>query len=111
MCFGLLQCAHLLLPVGQGLSFHFVHLTIQEFLAALHLVTLPNKEKLRFALEHANQARFSMVWRFAFGLGCKKNITYSKKVIYLDEEVYVVRHLLLAGNELQLCHYALESIY
>ena len=47
LCFGLLQCARSLLPVGQGLSFHFVHLTIQEFLAALHLVTLPNEEKLK----------------------------------------------------------------
>ena len=47
LCFGLLQCARTLLPVGQGLSFHFVHLTIQEFLAALHLVTLSSEEKLK----------------------------------------------------------------
>ena len=47
LCLGLLQSARSLLPIGQGLSFHFVHLTIQEFLAALHLVTLPNEEKLR----------------------------------------------------------------
>ncbi len=34
LCFGLLQSARSLLPVGHGLSFHFAHLTIQEFLAA-----------------------------------------------------------------------------
>ena len=53
LCLGLLQCARSLLPVGQGLSFHFVYLTVQEFLAALHLVTLPNEEKLEACKNHA----------------------------------------------------------
>ncbi len=65
-CFGLLLSARSLLPVGHGLSFHFAHLTIQEFLAALHLATLPNEEKLKVIEAHAD--RFDMVWRFKFGL-------------------------------------------
>ena len=87
LCLGLLQCAQSLLPVGQGLSFHFVHLTIQEFLAALHLVTLPNQEKLKVCEAHARNDRFAMVWRFVFGLGCKKEKSYSRKVICLNDEV------------------------
>ena len=87
LCLGLLQCARSLLPVGQGLSFHFVHLTIQEFLAALHLVTLPNEEKLKVCVAYAWSSRFAMVWRFVFGLGCKKGRSYSRKVVRLNDEV------------------------
>ena len=37
-CFGLLQCSVSSLEVGCGKSFHFLHLTFQEYLAALFLV-------------------------------------------------------------------------
>ena len=87
LCLGLLQCARSLLPVGQGLSFHFVHLTIQEFLAALHLVTLPNEEKLKVCEANAINDRFAMVWRFVFGLGWSKERSYSRKVVCLNNEV------------------------
>jgi hypothetical protein len=35
-CFGLLQSAE---SIGFGISFHFLHLTFQEYLAALHLAS------------------------------------------------------------------------
>ena len=120
LCLGLLQCARSLLPVGQGLSFHFVHLTIQEFLAALHLVTLPNEEKLKVCRAHARSSRFGMVWRFVFGLGCKKERSYSRKVVCLNDEV--VDQFLSKDNDyediltqkqenrrLMLCHCSMES--
>ena len=115
LCFGLLQCARSLLPVGQGLSFHFVHLTIQEFLAALHLVTLPSGEKLKVCEAHAESNRFAMVWRFVFGLACQEEGSYSRKVICLDDEV-VGRFLstnsdgLLSHVPLMFCHCSLESM-
>ena len=87
LCFGLLQSARSLLPVGQGLSFHFVHLTIQEFLAALHLVTLSSEEKFKVCEACSKSNRFAMVWRFVFGLGCQEEGSYSRKVICLDDEV------------------------
>ena len=114
LCLGLLQCARSLLPVGHGLSFHFVHLTIQEFLAALHLVTLPNEEKLKVCEAHARNDRFAMVWRFVFGLGCKKKISYSRKVVCLNDEV-VNQFLILSKlsdtkmQTLMLCHCSMES--
>ena len=114
LCLGLLQCARSLLPVGQGLSFHFVHLTIQEFLAALHLVTLPNEEKLKVCIAHARSDRFIMVWRFVFGLGCKKERRYSRKVVCLNDEVvdqfftYII-HKAQMNRSLMLCHCSMES--
>ena len=117
LCLGLLQCARSLLPVGQGLSFHFVHLTIQEFLAALHLVTLPNEEKLKVCEAHAVSCRFDMVWRFVFGLGCNKERSYSRKVVCLNDEVVdqffsINRDFLdedSMDRRLMLCHCSMES--
>ena len=110
LCLGLLQCARSLLPVGQGLSFHFVHLTIQEFLAALHLVTLPNVEKLKVCRAHARSSRFAMVWRFVFGLGCKKERSYSRKVVHLNDEVVdQFFNNYSTSNMLMFCHCSMES--
>ena len=72
LCFGLLQSARSILPVGHGLSFHFLHLTFQEYLAALHLVTLPTEEQLEVVSSNGESSRFAVVWRFYFGLGSKK---------------------------------------
>ena len=114
LCFGLLQSAQSLLPVGQGLSFHFVHLTIQEFLAALHLVTLPNEAKLKVWEAHVESVRFAMVWRFVFGLGCQKEGSYSRKVVCLDDEVVdqflMTKCDIFSHVQLMLCHCALESL-
>ena len=87
LCLGLLQCARSLLPVGQGLSFHFVHLTIQEFLRCPPSCYSPNEEKLKVYEANAINDRFAMVWRFVFGLGCKKEKSYSRKVVCLNNEV------------------------
>ena len=112
LCLGLLQCARSLLPVGQGLSFHFVHLTIQEFLAALHLVTLPKEEKLKVFEAHAWSSRFAMVWKFVFGLGCKKERSYSRKVVCLNDEVVdqFYDNCNSTGRRLMFCHCSMESL-
>ncbi len=120
-CFGLLQSARSLLPVGQGLSFHFAHLTIQEFLVALHLATLPNQEKLKVVKANAGSERFGMVWRFVFGLASKYNGSHSDKVISLDDGL-MDQFLVAKGGGLMpqfpfetnsvlaLCHVAFEAL-
>ncbi len=110
-CFGLLQSAQSLMPAGVNLSFHFIHLTIQEFLGALHLATLSNDRKLEFAKDHANSSQFDMMWRFVFGLGTKRMYSFGTSIVDLNIEVvqkvisdfYVVYHLK------KFCHLALES--
>ena len=123
LCFGLLQSAHSLLPVGHGLSFHFLHLTFQEYLAALYLVTLPTEEQLEVVRTHGKSSRFAMVWRFFFGLGSEKQGScigqVSRKVVCLDEKVVDTFLSLsansnssvfidIASNQLK-CHCALEA--
>ena len=112
MCFGLLQSARSLLHVGHSLSFHFLHLTFQEYLAALHLVTLPTEEQLEVVRTHGTSSRFAMVWRFYFGLGSEKQGNcigqVSTTVVCLDEKVVDV--LLSSAAKLLQCHCALESV-
>ena len=110
LCFGLLQSAQSLLPGGHGLSFHFAHLTIQEYLAALHLATLPNEEKLKVVEAHADSSRFDMVWRFMFGLASKHNVSRSDKVISLED---VLMDQFLVGkkfNKFALCRMSFETL-
>lgn len=77
-CFGLLQSADSVVETGCETSFHFLHLTIQEYLAALYLVkelsgvkladceTVIRELKLYKLYKHSG--RFSIVWRFLFGI-------------------------------------------
>ena len=70
LCFGLLQSAE---SVGFGMSFHFLHLTFQEYLAALHLARQSPDKQLDFFQLHKSggqfsQNRFIMMNRFFFGI-------------------------------------------
>ena len=66
--FGLLQSAQSLFAVGKGMSFHFLHLTFQEFLAALYLSRQPFETQVQVCNQYANILRFDMVIRFLFGI-------------------------------------------
>ena len=75
LCFGLLQSADSIIDMGHGLSFHFLHLTFQEYLAALHLVKmLVNRQSSEsdfpneFFKYHGIKERFAILSRFFFGI-------------------------------------------
>ena len=108
LCFGLLQSADL---VGFGMSFHFLHLTFQEYLAAMHLARqLPDKQ-LRFFQSHKSggrlsQNRFIMMNKFFFGINHFKISDVKADIIQQMFEC-------VAGEDipdiLSLCHCAFEG--
>ena len=113
--FGLLQSAHSHFPsqqnsltTGYGLSFHFAHLTIQEFLAALHIVTLSHEEKTKICNTYAGNDRFNMVWRFVFGLESEEE-KYSNKVVSLGDVLVDQVLFALRDQDILLCHCSFES--
>ena len=66
---GVLQSAESILESGYGVSFHFLHLTFQEYLAALHLARLPPDRICEVSkLLKGKRNRFGIVWRFFFGI-------------------------------------------
>ena len=50
------------------LSYHFIHLTLQEFLAAYHITQLPLHTQQQLIEEHVKVGHLSMVVKFYFGL-------------------------------------------
>ena len=116
LCFGLLQSSHSVLEDGCGVFLHFLHLTIQEYLAALHLVKqLPDKDAVHITppitMIKVKQIgkpysfmipnRFNVVWRFLFGIFFN--------VIKRSDHHVVQPHLECTHNDLVLCHCAFEA--
>jgi hypothetical protein len=70
LCFGLLQTANTILEVGYGISFHFLHLTFQEYLAALYIVK--QISELGSSPEHfvsiVGSSHHTVLCRFIFGI-------------------------------------------
>ena len=102
-CFGLLQSAESILIDGRGVSFHFLHLTFQEYLAALYLVRQPLDKQLQLCWSYAGSKRFDMVWRFFFGISftiCNQSDNSNVA------KVLIGYHTLYASN---LCHFAFEA--
>ena len=124
-CFGLLQSFEALLSggVGQGLSFNFLHLTIQEYLAALHLVRQSPDKQLEVCQSHVMSFRFEMVWRFYFGIGCNvelingTDLSVESKLTMTPEIVVSQKMLSSFARRMSihfrrtslLCHYSFES--
>ena len=109
LCFGLLQSVETVLETGHGVSFHFLHLTFQEFLASLYLSRQPPETQLEVFSTHCSESHFTLIWRFLFGIcynTTKLSVTKCdiKQVIHFvaDKGDYSVR-------KLSLCHCAFEA--
>ena len=105
LCFGLLQSVETILDVACVVSFHFLHLTFMEYLAALHL----SKHPLDGQLEFFEESHFSMVSRFFFGIffdssNCQPQNVDIKRVIKCVSGIDIYD-----SNELSLCHCAFEA--
>ena len=111
LCFGLLQSAETVLETGHGLSFHFLHLTFQEFLASLHLARQPPDKQLEVfrshPLEPDDPDHYNMVWRFFFGTCSEIERLDIKEAIHLRKEVYGIR--VSDYDYLSLCHCSFEA--
>ena len=103
LCFGLLQAAESILDVGRGVSFHFLHQTFQEYLAALYLTKQSQDEQLDFCRKHGKSDHISMLWRFYFGISFQSSQAVSVK---LQKALF---RELLYSRKLTICHCALES--
>ena len=67
---GLMQEVPQLYTEGIASSYHFIHLTLQEYLAAVHISQLPAHEQTRLFQEHVNSGHFKMTMKFL--AGCTK---------------------------------------
>ena len=96
--FGLLQSAEHLVSLGHNFSFHFIHLTFQEFLAAQYITTLPQGQQEEIYRKYHNDPHLYITWRFFFGLLGRKGLSSCLVSTFS-------RH----SSELQLSHCAFEA--
>ena len=90
---GLMQEVPQLYTEGRASSYHFIHLTLQEYLSAVHISQLPAHEQTRLFQEHVNSGHFKMTMRFLAGCTKLANIP-------LD---------ITMGNELNYFHFLFEA--
>lgn len=113
LCFGLLQYSKPILDTGYGMSFHFLHLTFQEYLAALHFVKQPFNCQFESSL--ATKSHFSMVLRFASGIFFKTNIVTYNVEAGIFADIVIQNSNTVISDEmtacLELCHCAFEADY
>ena len=106
LSFGLLQSAESILVDGRGVSFHFLHLTFQEYLAALYLMRQPTDKQLQLCQSYVESERFEMVWRFFFGINfaiCNQAINPDILKVLLD-----AYYDFGCDSSTLFCHYAFE---
>ena len=108
LCFGLLQSTE---SVGFGMSFHFLHLTFQEYLAAMHLARQSPDKQLEFFQSHKSRGqlffnRFIMMNKFFFGINHFEISDVSTNIIQQMFECVAGKNL---PDTLSLCHFAFEG--
>ena len=65
---GLMQKIPQLYTEGRDSSYHFIHLTLQEYLAAVHISQLPVHVQAILIREHLDNGHFKMTMRYFAGL-------------------------------------------
>ena len=71
---GLMQEVPQVYTRGKASSYHFTHLTLQEFLSAIHISQLPADDQTKLIQDHLGSGHFKMTLRFVAGLTKLANI-------------------------------------
>ena len=69
---------------GGGVSYNFLHLTVQEFFAAYHISHL-GRSRLEVFKQHGKDKRWNVVWRFVAGLTKFKHYEDHLEHVFTDE--------------------------
>ena len=80
---GLMQSVSQMYLRGVNMSHNFLHLTVQEFLAALHISNMSPEEQLKHFKRH-EEGRFRVVLRFLAGLTKLLNISIEQRRGFLE---------------------------
>ena len=75
---------------GGGVSYNFLHLTVQEFFAAYHISNL-SRSGLEVFQKHGKKQRWNMVWRFVAGL-----------TKFRDYDGHIDKHVFIQDDEFSL---------
>ena len=80
------------------LSYHFIHLTLQEFLSAYHITQIPQDKQEQVIREHVRTGHLNRVVRFYFGLTKPNHFTAGMISEYLSDGATAYHWLFEAGD-------------
>ncbi len=103
-CLGLLTIYHEIKNTGNTRKFYFLHLTLQEFLAAYYIAHLSTSKQVKIFKEHSRLIDMKTVWIFYCGLVSFQPGMKQLKEIFLIKEEYYDRDSLVSRIK-----YAFES--
>ena len=111
---GLMQEVPQLYTEGRASSYHFIHLTLQEYLAAIHISQLPAHEQTRLFREHVNRGHFKMTMRFFAGrtklANIPPDITMGTKLNYFHF-LFEAKDISMTATTLGADEMVVESLY
>ena len=108
---GLMQEVSELYTESGASSYHFIHLTPQEYLAAVHISQLPAHEQTRLFQEHVNSGHFKMTMRFLAGCTKLANIAFeiTTRLVKVDDTGLSYFHFLFEAKNISVTTRSLGS--
>lgn len=101
-CFGLMQAVQHFGLTGKTLTFHFLHFTVQEYLAACHITKLPPQKKLQIFKEKFWSLNYFNTFAMYVALTKGQQTSFKEFLSDGDETVNISQRFLNDGD---LCLY------
>ena len=111
--FGLVVHDHYLVINGVRKTFTFLHLTFQEYLAAVHIARLPESQRNDIINAHGHKKHLSVMWRFLCGALDFTNadaMKTFKNVITTDRSVLFQLQCCYETQDSQACDHVISTI-
>ncbi|XP_065920935.1 NACHT, LRR and PYD domains-containing protein 3-like [Dysidea avara] len=114
--FGLFQAVSSFHVYGSTKSFHFNHLTFQEYLAAYHISDIMGQnEQLKLVTEHANSEHLNNVWKFYAGVSKLDNFPIAQVLCSFDmndplDKAKLVCHCAYESQNAEVCNLIADRV-
>ena len=113
--FGLLSTLLALTTAGHEVHYQFQHLSIQEFLAALEIKSLPVEYRLQLLEEFRSDKQFQNVWKFLAGITKLQDDKFREMIVNVtrpnNRDQLFPLHCLYEAQNPDICKVAADNLH